>query len=126
MRRSRPTDWRMVGLALGIGALAIIAGLIVPVCSPRDRGRVLRVGTLMDSNNYAEALSAYSTIYRSLPFGNNATVTTALRGSNLHRHVFLYTTTQALNARGEFLDVLQRPYEIEVNSNGFRFKSLSK
>src|SRR5213596_4281475 len=69
----------------------------------------------VDILNYTAALMAYSNTYSSLPIGDNATVTTALMGKNPERHYFL--PTQLLNARGEFLDPKQQPYDIEVTTN---------
>ena len=55
-----------------------------------------------------------------------AGVTTALRGSNPQKHMFLEAGAQKFSTRGEFLDPWRCPYDIEVTTNTIRIQSRSK
>lgn len=64
----------------------------------------------------ALALKDYYSTFRSYPSGGNAEIVKALNGDNPDQKVFL--NFSSLNDKGEWLDVYDRPYMIEVTPEG--------
>ena len=126
MRRWSRRDW-VLGAVAGIGLFLIALTVSLGILSTGRRLEEYRRGQVrMDNKIFRSAVTTYSSSYGALPAGNNATVTTALRGENSKRQVFLELPSQSVNERGEFLDPWRRPYDIEVTTNAIRFQSLSK
>ena len=103
------------------GCLCFVLVLIALISPTHRRGAgSFRVSVLVDSNNYATALMAYSNVFGVLPSGNNSNVTATLLGKNPRKQQFLFLSSQSLNEKSEFLDPKHRAYDIEVTTNRIR------